>query len=233
MKRTLRMLAASPGFTTVALISLGLGICIATCALSEMNGMVLRHLPGVAKPNELVALETPTSYPTYKRYRDLTDLFSSTAAYVAPVPFAVSFDGRTERTWGHLVTPSYFSTFEVRPALGRLFDQQEKYPGQSPTVIVSYRFWQEHLGSDRAVIGKTLHINGQPAAVIGVGPKDFLGASPSLFYADLWMPMGHGRTSQAPEPSNWRRRLRLIRGLSPWEEVLPRNWPTMHWNAAI
>jgi predicted permease len=198
MKRTLRMLAGSPGFTAVALISLGLGICIATCALSEMNGMVLRHLPGVAKPSELVALETPTSYPTYKRYRDLTDLFSSTAAYVAPVPFAVSFDGRTERTWGHLVTPSYFSTFEVRPALGRLFDQQEKYPGQSPTVIVSYRFWQEHLGSDRAVIGKTFHINGQPATVIGVGSKDFLGASPFLFYADLWMPISVGGGA-APE----------------------------------
>jgi macrolide transport system ATP-binding/permease protein len=190
---SLRMLlAGSSGFTAVALISLGLGICIATCALSEMNGMVLRHLPGVAKPSELVALETPTSYPAYKRYRDLTDLFSSTAAYVAPVPFALSLDGRTERTWGHLVTPSYFSTFEVQPALGRLFDQQEKYPGQSATVIVSYRFWQEHMGSDRAVIGNTLHINGQPATVIGVGPKDFLGASPFLFHADLWMPISVG-----------------------------------------
>ena len=184
----LRMLAGSPGFTTVALISLSLGICIATCAYSEMNGL-LRDLPGVPDPNQLAALAKPTSYPSYKRYRELNDLFSATFAYVAPVPFGVSFGGRTERIWGHLVTPSYFSTLGVRPELGRVFDRQEEQPGQSPVVVVSYRFWQNHLGSDPSVIGKTLRINGHPSTVIGVGPKEFLGASPALFVADLWLPV--------------------------------------------
>jgi len=194
----LRMLAGSPGFTAVALISLGLGISIATCALSEMNGMVLRTLPAVAQPSELVAMLLPTSYSHYQRYRTHSDLFSSTTAYAAPVPFAVSLNGHTERMWGHLVTPSYFPTLGVHPALGRLFDAEQEHPGQSPVAVVSYRFWREHLASDPSVIGKTLRINGQPSTVIGVGPRDFLGASPLLFVADLWMPMSVG-ARVAPE----------------------------------
>jgi hypothetical protein len=186
IRHGLRVLAGSPGFTSVALISLALGIAIATSAYSEMNGMILRDLPPVPNPDQLVALQLPASYRSYKRYRDLTGVFSFTLAYRAPVPFGVSIGGHTERTWGHLVTPSYFSTLGVRPSLGRVFDSTQE---QSPTGVVSYRFWQNHLASDASIIGKTLRINGHSAVVIGVGPKDFLGASPVLFVADLWMPL--------------------------------------------
>jgi predicted permease len=192
IRHGLRVLAGSPGFTAVALVSLSLGIAIATSAYSEMNGLILRDLPGVPHPDELVALQTPTSYPSYKRYRELTDLFSSTFAYVAPVPFGVAAGGRTERTWGHLVTPAYFSTLGVRPALGRFL-------GSDPfSVVVSYRFWQNQLGSDAAIVGKTLRVNGHPCTVIGVGPKEFLGASPALFVADLWLPIS-ADANVAPE----------------------------------
>jgi predicted permease len=185
----LRVLTRSPGFTAVALISLSLGICVATCADSEMNGIVLRNIPAVTSADELVGTQAPISYPYYKRYRELGDLFSSTLAYAAPVPLGVSLDGRTERIWGHLVTSSYFSTLGVRPMMGRTFDQQEEQPTQQATLVISYRFWQSVLGGDPDVIGRTLHINGQPATIIGVGPKDFLGASPAFYVADLWMPL--------------------------------------------
>jgi predicted permease len=185
----LRMLANSPGFALVALASLSLGIAIATCAYSEVNGLILRDLPGVPKAEELVALQAPTSYPHYRRYRERSDLFSSTMAYIAPVPFEISLDGHTERTWGHLVTPSYFSTLGVRPTLGRFFEQEEEQPGRAPVIVVSYRFWQQHLGSDPSAAAKTLRINGQLCTVIGVGAKDFLGASPGYFAADVWMPV--------------------------------------------
>jgi len=184
----LRMLARSPGFTAVALISLSLGICIATCAYSELNGM-LRDLPGVPHPDELVSIQAPSSYPAYQRYRELSDVFSSTFAYVAPVPFGVSSGGRTERTWGQLVTPSYFTTLGVHPAMGRFFDPSYEQPGPTPAVVVSYRYWREHLGSDPGIIGKSLRINGYPCTVIGIGPKEFLGASPMLFGADVWLPV--------------------------------------------
>jgi predicted permease len=192
----LRRLAGSPGFTTVALVSLSLGICIATCAYSEMNGL-LRDLPGVSKPDQLVAFQAPISYPDYKRYARLSDLFSATFAYVAPVPFGVSLGGRTERIWGHLVTPSYFHTLDVRPFLGRVFDRHDEQPGNA-TVVVSYRFWQQHLGSDPSIVGKPLRINGREATVIGVGPKKFLGASPYLFVSDLWLPVSVD-AAMAPE----------------------------------
>jgi putative ABC transport system permease protein len=183
----LRMLAGSPGFTAVALVSLSLAIAVVTCAYSEVNGLVFRDVPGVPNPDELVALAAPASYPQYQRYRDRGDLFSSTLAYIAPVPFGVSLGGRTERTWGQVVTPSYFTTLGVHAALGRFFDPEQER--QSGGVVVSYRFWQEHLGADPAIIGRTLRINGQPLGVIGVGPKDFLGASPVIFAADLWLPV--------------------------------------------
>jgi predicted permease len=183
-----RTLVASPGFTVVALLSLGLGICIATCAYSEMSGL-LRDLPGVPNPDELVALHSPVSYPTYKSYRALHDLFSESFAYIAPVPFGVSLSGRTERTWGQLVTPSYFSTLGVHPLLGRLLDQTDEKRGGAPAAVISYQFWRERLGSDEGVVGKVLRINGYPCTVVGVGPDRFRGASPTMFPADLWLPV--------------------------------------------
>jgi macrolide transport system ATP-binding/permease protein len=201
VKRSLRTLAASPGFTVVALLSLSMGICIAACAFSEMNGMVLRNLPVVSKPDELVALEWPATYPEYKRYRERNEVFSSAAAYIAPVPFTVAFGGHKERTWGHLVSSSYFSTLGVRPSLGRLFGAAEEKPGIAPEVVVSHRFWQEQLGRDSAIVGKTLQVNGSSCTIIGVGAKDFLGASPALYVADLWIPVTVG-SKLAPELKN-------------------------------
>jgi predicted permease len=192
-----RSLAGSPGFTAVALISLSVAICIVTCAFTEMNGMALRNIPRVENPQELVALQLPASYPAYQRYRAHDEVFSSTLAYLAAVPFGVSLGGRTERHWGHLVTPSYFPTLGVHPAMGRFFDDAER-PGAVTPVVVSYRFWQEQLASDPLAIGKTLRINSQAATVVGVGPKEFLGVSPVLFGADLWMPLSVGERV-APE----------------------------------
>ena len=75
-----RALAGSPGFTAVALVSLTLGIGVATASFSEMNGFVLRDVPGIANPASLVLFQRPVSYPDYKRYRVRDDLFSSTLA---------------------------------------------------------------------------------------------------------------------------------------------------------
>ncbi|MBV8820718.1 MAG: ABC transporter permease [Acidobacteriaceae bacterium] len=187
VRHSLRTLAASPAFTGVALVSLVLGIGVASCAYSEVNGL-LRDVAGVREPRQLVAVHNPISYPTYKRFRELDDIFISTMAYVAPVPFGVSVNGHTERTWGHIVTPSYFATLGVRPRLGTFFPSDER-PGQAPNIVISYRFWQQRFGSDPAVVGRTILLNGQSCMIIGVGPRDFLGASPMVFGADLWLPV--------------------------------------------
>ena len=182
-----RALRASPGFTAVALISLTLGIGVASSAFSEMNGFILRDVPAVSSPDELVTLHTTVPYPSYQLYRQRTDLFSASFAYLAPVPFGVAFGGHTERVWGHIVTPSYFGTLGVRPFMGRFFPGDERSGGTS--VVVSYRFWQIEMGGGPAAIGGRLRINGQTCTVIGVGPKEFLGASPMVYQADLWLPV--------------------------------------------
>jgi predicted permease len=177
VRYSLRALASSPGFTSVAIASLTLGICIATCAFTEMNGMVLRDLPGAANPSQLVATERPASFPAYLRYRQRWDLFVDMAAYVPAVPFGVTLNRRTERVWGHAVMPSYFATLGVNPALGS-FDG----------LVVSHRFWQERLGSSYGVIGQTLRVNGHPLPIAGVAAADFVGAMP-MTPCDLWVPI--------------------------------------------
>jgi predicted permease len=191
-----RRLIGSPGFTAVALISLALAICIVSSAFSEMNAMALRDIPAAAAPRQLVALEMPASYPDYRRYRARDDLFSSTLAYIAAVPFGVTLGERTDREWGQLVTPSYFATMGVHPAMGR-FPNDEQPAGTVP-VVVSYRFWKDRLASDPAAIGRGLRVNSQPAAVVAVAPEEFLGASPVLFAADIWLPLSVGE-HVAPE----------------------------------
>jgi predicted permease len=194
----LRMLRASPGFTAVATISLTLGIGAATAAYSELNGFVGRDVPGVRNPGELAMLKTPASFPDYRRYCTRSDLFAATLAYRAPAPFGVLLAGRTERFWGHLVTSSYFSALGVRPALGRFLSPDDDRPGRPPVVVVSYRFWQNRLGSDPSAPGKPLTVNGRPCTVIGVGPEEFQGASPMVYGADLWLPLSVGE-AVAPE----------------------------------
>jgi predicted permease len=193
-----RMLARSPGFTAVAIISLTLGIGVATSAFSEMNGFILHDVPGVSRPGDLVLVQAPVSYPAYKRFRERTDLFSSLTAYMAPVPFGVRVGTRTERIWGHLVSPAYFATLGVRPFLGGTIDEPRERPGQAPSVVISYRFWQDHLGANPSIVGQMLRVNGYACEVIGIGPKDFLGASPMIYQADLWMPAWTD-TRAAPE----------------------------------
>jgi predicted permease len=183
-----RMLIGSPGFTAVALLSLSLGICIATSAYSELHGLILRDVPGVMHPEQLVAAQMPTSYINYRRYRQRTDLFSSMLAYAAPVPFEVSIaNGQTHRKWGHIVTSSYFSTLGIAPGLGRFFTRQDEATCLS-NVVISSRFWKEYFASTSLVLGKALRINGHLFTVIGVGPEGFLGASPLLYGADVFMP---------------------------------------------
>jgi predicted permease len=194
----IRALLGSPGFTAVALISLSLGICVAACAFSEMNGMALRTLPMVQKPGELVALQSPVSYPLYRRLRGQNDLFAASMAYAAPVPFGVGLGNKTERYWGHLASASYFSALGVQPELGTFFGAAQERDGQAPVIVVSHRFWRDRLGADQLAIGKTVRINGQACTVSGVAPDGFLGASPLLFPADVWMTAAAGR-GIAPE----------------------------------
>ena len=193
-----RLLIRKPVFTFIAVTSMSLAICAGSAFFSELNGTILRDVPGVAKAGELITLQQPISYPAYRRFRDHEALFSSTAAYVAPVPFGVGFNGHTERSWGHIVTSDYFSTLQVMAETGRVLDARDEVKQGVPPIVVSDRFWKNSLASDPDVIGKAIDINGKLCTIVGVAPEGFQGASPMMFVADLWLPVSAGE-AVAPE----------------------------------
>src|SRR5215470_13023829 len=142
---SLRRLLKAPGFTSVAVLSLALGVGANTAVFSLVNTIVMRPLP-VEGPERLVSVNNtsekkelsvfPTlSYPAYKDYRDRNDVLEGLIAYrLAPV--SLSHDGVNERLWGYLATGNYFETLGVKPHLGRLFTPKDDLtPGAHPVAV--------------------------------------------------------------------------------------------------
>jgi len=187
-----RTLAKARGFTAVGILSLGLGIGIATFSASEFFNLILRETPGAKDPNQLVLAQS-TSYPYFERYRGQHSLFAGVAAFQGPIPFNISLNSgsadhtKAERVFGHLVSADYFSVIGLHPARGRTFDPQIDKAGSAPVVFISDRFWHDRMDADPDAIGRTIHVNGQIATIVGIGPKDFLGMIP-IRPAEIFVP---------------------------------------------
>jgi predicted permease len=196
----LRMLAKSPGFTAIAVITLALGIGANTAIFSLMNQILLRQLP-VKNPNELVVLRAPGpatghissdgdsaesfSYPMYKGLRDNNTVFSGILAR-NNFSASVSNHGQTDRASGELVSGNYFEVLGVQPAVGRVFSQDDdRVPGGQPVVMLSHSYWMRHFGGDPSVLNKVLLINNVEMTVVGVAQAGFFGVqvgkTPDIF----------------------------------------------------
>ena len=172
-----RMLVKNPGFTLVAALSLAIGIGATTTVFGLLNAMLLRPLP-VRDAATLVSVNKPTSdgnvqiqtisYPDYGDYRArTTNVFTDVIAWTE-VPASVELNGQLEQTYGMLVSGNYFPTLAPRVALGRLIQPDEdRAPGASPVVVLSFAFWQGRFASDSSIIGKVVALNGHPFTVIG------------------------------------------------------------------
>ncbi len=187
---SLRTLAKARGFAAVGIISLGLGIGITAVSVSEVLNLILRDAPGVRDPDKVVMVPG-VSYPYTEHYRDSHDLFEGAAAFQTTVPYNVSLGtgagAKAERVFGQLVSPEYFSVIGLNAARGRAFSPDVDKPGSGAVVFISDRFWRERLNSDPQVVGRSIHVNGQIATIVGVGPKDFLGALPFI-PSDIFVP---------------------------------------------
>ena len=194
-----RVLARSPGFTTVAVLSLALGIGMCSVILLGSNAM-LGPLPGARDPGGLLTPRRQVSYPYFEHYREQREVAAATA-FVTSVPFAVAPAGaahaRLERFYGQLVSPEYFSTLGVTPAAGRFFSPRTERPGLPAVVVVSDRFWRTFLNADPQAIGRPLRVNGQLATIVGIAPREFLGMWP-WSPSDLYVPVTCGG-AVAPE----------------------------------
>ena len=187
----LHKLLKNPGFTTVAVLALALGIGANSTIFSLANSVFLRQLP-VPQSNRLVWLFTErddnVSYPDYVDYSHQTDIFSGVLAYDW-VALNMGSSGQADRVQGDLVSANYFEVLSVNVERGRSFlPEEDQTPGAAPVAVISHALWRDHFGSDQNVIGKTVILNGQQFAIVGVAPAGFVGTE-EAFPRDVWVPL--------------------------------------------
>lgn len=189
----LRMLRKNPGFTTVAVLTMALGIGANTAIFSVVSAVLLRPLP---YPNQARLLHvhethfgsTASTNFTYANFLDLqrdSKSLENLAAY-RPWTFNLTGSGDAEQVLGAQVSANFFSALGIHPILGRTIDTaDDALGGENHVAVLSYALWQSHFGSDAEIIGKTTEANSQQYLIIGVTPQNF--KLPE--YAKMWCPL--------------------------------------------
>lgn len=184
IKLALRQLGKNPGFAAVAMLTLALGIGANTTIFSVVDSVLLKPLPYPAA-DRLVSISA-ASFPKFTQISEQTHTLENVAAYYS---FGVSLatPREPEAIRGVHVSPDFFRVLGIDLARGRSFLPEEQQPGGPHVVILSDGFWHSHFAADRAILGKTLTLDGNSATVVGV-----LGANfdfPFVFpEPDVWLP---------------------------------------------
>jgi putative ABC transport system permease protein len=183
-----RQLRRNPGFTAVAVITLALGIGATTAIFSVIDGVLLKPLP-YPHPEQLIAVwltapginirDLNPSPSLYFMCRDQGRAFQSMGLYM---PYSTNVTGlaEPEHVSGLEVTDGLLPTLGIPPILGRWFTRTDDSPGSADTVILTYGYWRRDFGGDRAVIGRTITVDGKLRQIIGVMPKRFHFDGPDL-----------------------------------------------------
>ncbi|SRR5579871_177464 len=203
----LRQLRKSAGFSSVAIITLALGIGANTAIFSLLNAVLLRNLP-VQEPQQLVLFGKGSwrgsldslpnrswqlfSYPFVREFRQKNEVFSDVGA-ISSILFATHgrVDGRQnlEKVDAELVSGSFFHVLGVTPVLGRvLADSDDQTIGGHPVAVASYSWWQKRFGKRPDVVGKTVTIGSTVYTIIGVAPQDFFGVTVGQS-PHIWIPL--------------------------------------------
>ena len=199
-----RILAKNPGFAAVAVLSLALGIGANTAIFTLVDYVILRSLP-VRAPEQLAVIarnpEKPSpsfNYPDYVYIRDHNQSYSGVIASNGgsnAMAFAVPGEKGTsaEVVAGAHVSGNYFEVLGVGAAIGRVFTSADNQTeGAHPYVILSYDFWQRRFGGDKAVLGRSITLNGARFTIVGVAPRGFhgisVGTSTDFFLPIMMMP---------------------------------------------
>ncbi len=203
----LRRLRQSPGFTAVAVLTLGLGIGANAAIFSVINTVLLRPL-GYREPDRLVTVEhhypslndlhASVSVPGFLAYQQLGQIFEKAAVQSGWVP-TLTGRGDPTRTVGSRVTGDYFPLLGVDPVLGRALQPDEAQAGHDRVVVLSQAMWQRVFGADPAVLGQSLVLDGESYEVVGVMPggfRDFFNQR-----AEFWVPLSFTPAQQ--DPNRW------------------------------
>jgi len=219
----LRVLARTPAFTAIAILTIGIGVAANTAIFSWIRMVLLNPLPGASDPARVVALETlapsgealTTSFLDYRDIRDHTKLLAGVSLSELR-PLALGEDRQVERVWGELVTGNFFNVLGVKPALGRFFSKAESDDAQNAhaVVVISHSFWKTRFRSDPAITGKTVRINRALYTIIGVAPENFHGSMAGLGF-ELWAPATmHGQLTATGDWMLRDRKTRMFRALA-------------------
>jgi macrolide transport system ATP-binding/permease protein len=200
----LRAMAGNKLFTSMAVLSLALGIGANTAIYSFMDAIMLRALP-VSHPGELVILNwrakadppivqdlwgsdydepgggtTSPNYPyqAFELLRDNNRVLSSLFGHAGAGRLNLVIDGQAELDSGQYVTGNYFSGLGVPPAAGRLIGRDDDRAGAAPIAVITYDYWRARFGANPAIVGKAIQINGAAFTIAGVCAPEFFGVSP-------------------------------------------------------
>jgi putative ABC transport system permease protein len=194
----LRLLRKSPGFTTVAVITLALGIGANTAVFSIVYGVVFRPLP-YPQPHRIVELtessprgsdEKDVTYQELQFLQEHSSPFQFLTGYTVQ-GYNISFGDKTERVKGQPVSTDYFSVLGIGPVLGRDFLAEENIGNGAHVAILSYEIWQKQMGGDRETIGRTVTLDGEPFTIIGVMPAGLEASVDPILPGDtdVWTPL--------------------------------------------
>jgi hypothetical protein len=228
LKYAIRTLTRRPGFATVIVLTLALGVGANATIFSWLDALAFNPIPAVAHASSLMAIHatTPTrhdlslSYPNYRDVRDSRP--AGIAGLIAFRSLALGMrvsSGEPERTWAEIVSGNYFDVLGVRPAAGRLLaSTDDGAEGAGKVVVVSDRLWRSRFAGRADVAGTQVIINGFTFDVIGVAAPDFKGAVNGLA-ADMWLPLSMQRAVSAGTPltdrgNGW---LQVIARIKPGE----------------
>jgi hypothetical protein len=177
-----RAFAKRPGFTAIAILSLGIGVGANYVMFTFVDESLLRP-PRIPQGNEVVALVSTAkdskaagvSYPDYAAVRDRGESFQGLAAFTAVSAGFAGHPGEAPRMKdGKLITSNFFSLLGTRPEMGRTFTpEEERVRGNELATILSHSCWQNEFGGDRSAVGKQARINGIEFTVVGVMPARF------------------------------------------------------------
>jgi predicted permease len=191
-----RLLMRDRGFTLAAVVLLALGLGVNTTVFTIVNAMNLRGLP-VERADQILLInsrelgglqrESFTSHADFRDWQRGTQAFAALAAYTGGTMTIGDERQAAERLAGSFVTANAFPLLRVTPAIGRHFSDEDDRPGAPRVVIISDAVWRERYGADKALIGRTIRLNGSPVTVIGVMPPGFH----FPLVANLWQPLAH------------------------------------------
>ena len=189
----LRVLAQSPGFTAVAVLTLALGIGANAVVFGILNGLILHPL-NVPRWESLYSIERPGTFGEYQSYPDYVDLRDRNRSFEGLIAYSISEVGldtgnNPVRAWLYDVSTNYFDELGLQPYLGRFFHAYDEHgPNSAPYIVLTYSYWHSHFQDDRGVMGRVVTLNKHPFTIVGVAPPEFRGTL-LFFIPDFFVPL--------------------------------------------